>query len=93
MATRFRAGQRLKPHSFCILYGTAEAVPYKDLVVAKQLFSLSGLIFLDQKATGFRACVAIRFRAGQRLKPHSFCILYGTAEAVPYKDLVDATQA
>ena len=36
MATRFRAGQRLKPHSFCILYGTAEAVPYKDLAVATQ---------------------------------------------------------
>jgi hypothetical protein len=36
VATRFRAGQRLKPNSFCILYGTAEAVPYKDLVVATQ---------------------------------------------------------
>jgi len=31
VAPGFRAGQRLKPHRFLILNGTAEAVPYKDL--------------------------------------------------------------
>src|ERR1019366_6097171 len=28
-----RRRQRLKPHCFCLCYGTVEAVPYKDLVV------------------------------------------------------------
>jgi hypothetical protein len=28
--------QRLKPHSCCLFYGTAEAVPYKDLAVASR---------------------------------------------------------
>jgi hypothetical protein len=35
-ATRFRAGQRLKPDWFWKRYGTAEAVPYKDLAGAAQ---------------------------------------------------------
>ncbi len=43
--------------------------------------------------TGFRACVATRLRAGQRLKPNSFCILHGTVETVPYEDLPVATLA
>jgi hypothetical protein len=43
--------------------------------------------------TGFNANVAPRFRASQRLKPHSFRGFYGTAEAVPHKDLFFETQA
>jgi hypothetical protein len=35
-ATRFRAGQRLKPHWFRMGDGTAEAVPYKDLAAGTQ---------------------------------------------------------
>jgi hypothetical protein len=35
-AGQFRAGQRLKPQSFRKPNGTAEAVPYKDLAVAKR---------------------------------------------------------
>ncbi len=30
MAIWFRIGQRLRPHSLRILYGTAEAVPFKE---------------------------------------------------------------
>jgi hypothetical protein len=32
-------------------------------------------------------CVKTRFGRGQRLKPHLFYLCYGTAEAVPHKDL------
>jgi hypothetical protein len=42
MTTRFRAGQRLKPDSFCVLYGTAEAVPYKDSAVTTQALQPAG---------------------------------------------------
>jgi hypothetical protein len=42
---------------------------------------------------GYRVCVKTRFGRGQRLKPHLFYIRYSTAEAVPYKDSVVATQA
>jgi hypothetical protein len=37
--------------------------------------------------------VASQFRTGQRLKPHLTSNIYGTAEAVPYKDLAAATLA
>ena len=39
---------------------------------------------------GFRGCVTTQFRTRQRLKPHSWCTLYGTAEAVPYNDFAVA---
>src|ERR1700726_4895450 len=42
---------------------------------------------------GFRTCVVTRSRTGQRLKPHSFLILSGAAEAVPYKDSAFPKQA
>jgi len=51
------AGQRLKPDLFCVLFGTTvEAVPYKDLAVAKTAVWLSG--FLDAGRS-----------KGDRLKP------------------------
>jgi hypothetical protein len=45
VATRFRAGQRLKPNSFCLPYGTAEAMPYKDSAVATQALKHVLLIY------------------------------------------------
>jgi hypothetical protein len=46
VATRFRSGQRLKPNSFCVLYGTAEAVPYEDSAFAKQALKPAPLLLL-----------------------------------------------
>jgi hypothetical protein len=38
-------GQRLKPRSICALYGTAEAVPYKDSANANHAYQLIVLEF------------------------------------------------
>jgi hypothetical protein len=35
----------------------------------------------------------LKFEQASGLKPQRFPVLYGTAEAVPYKDLAVATQA
>jgi hypothetical protein len=43
VATRFRAGQRLKPHGFCILFGTAEQAAEKVIyfVIPNEVRNLS----------------------------------------------------
>jgi hypothetical protein len=56
VATRSRTGQRLKPDSSGLLYGTAEAVPYKVFAGAEPRCSLSSFEFClrrkNQKKTG-----------------------------------------
>src|SRR4029077_3829973 len=44
-------------------------------------------VFRKLRASRRGAGISARHQSGQRLKPSPFCVLYGTAEAVPHKDL------
>jgi hypothetical protein len=73
-------------HVFLASIGTAEAVPFhKPLAASSQPVKLALPETILRPAL-IRVVGQFAGTFPQRLKPHCFCGIYGTAEAVPFQD-------
>src|SRR4029077_5356189 len=77
-SSRFTSSTALTPE---------RAPPLEREVPSARVLAGAENVFRKFRASRRGAALSARPQSGQRLKPRPFCVLYGTAEAVPYNDL------